>query len=58
MIRAALARLGGAIWRRLGLAPIGENTDPPEPARNCPAPTPDMVGEGKLNGLADGPPKP
>ncbi len=30
MIRAALARLGGAIWRRLGLAPIGENNEEAE----------------------------
>ncbi len=31
MIRAALARLAGALWRRLGLAPIGENNEPAEP---------------------------
>ncbi len=28
-MRATLARWAGAIWRRLGLSSIGENTDEP-----------------------------
>lgn len=51
-MRALLARIAGAFWRAVGLPQLGENTEAPYDSDE----QIDMVGEGKLNGLADGPP--
>lgn len=62
-MRKLLAKLGGWAWDHLGLEPIGEGNEPPvvqspggccAEGSTCPCagPKPDMVGTGKLNGLA------